>query len=41
MPSTAQFGIIENFDKEKDYGVSYEPGMYSCVGIDDDALNGW
>ena len=40
MPCYAEFGIINNFDKEKDYS-DYEPKMYNCVGIDDNALNSW
>ena len=30
-----EFGIIEDFDKTKDYSV-YEPERYHCVYIDDD-----
>jgi len=40
MPCVAEFGIIENFDREKDYS-EYEPQKYNCVSIDDDALNNW
>jgi hypothetical protein len=37
----AEFGIIDNFDTEKDYGASYEPEYYHCIAICDDALNDW
>ena len=52
MPCVAEFGIIENFDKEKDYSNLDEFGVfpevfpnalkaYNCVAINDDALNDW
>ena len=52
MPGVAEFGIIENFDEEKDYSNLDEFGVfpevfpnalkaYNCVAINDDALNGW
>ena len=37
----AEFGIIDNFDKNKDYRDTYEPKKYNCVSIDDDILNDW
>lgn len=40
MPCVAQFGIIDDFKKDKDYS-SYEPEKYNCVAIDDDILNDW
>ena len=40
MPCVAEFGIIKDFDREKDYS-EYEPQKYNCVSIDDDALNNW
>lgn len=41
MPCVAQFGIIDNFEKDKDYGMEYEPKKYNCVAINDDILNDW
>ena len=41
MPCNAQFGIIDDFDKDKDYGEEYKPQKYNCVSIDDDILNDW
>lgn len=41
MPCNAEFGIIDDFDKEKDYGEEYMPEKYKCVSIDDDILNNW
>lgn len=36
-----EFGIIDDFDKSKDYS-SYEPEQYHCVYIDDDRyINDW
>ena len=36
-----EFGIIEHFDKKKDY-TGYYPEQYHCVAIDDDLyLNDW
>lgn len=37
----AQFGIIESFDKNRNY-TEYAPEKYHCVAIDDDKyLNDW
>lgn len=36
----AEFGIIEDLDRHRDYGV-YEPARYHCVAIDDDYLDDW
>ena len=37
----AEFGIIKDFDKKKDY-TGYYPEKYNCVAIDDDLyLNDW
>ncbi|WP_258881223.1 hypothetical protein [Clostridium tagluense] len=36
----AEFGIIDEFEKDKDYS-SYEPKKYNCVAINDDILNDW
>lgn len=41
MSCVAQFGIINKFEKDKDYGSNYEPQKYNCVAIDDDILNDW
>ncbi|MBU5675559.1 hypothetical protein KQI88_03930 [Alkaliphilus sp. MSJ-5] len=41
MPCVAQFGIIDKFEKNKDYSSDYEPRKYNCVAIDDDILNDW
>jgi hypothetical protein len=37
----AEFGIIDNFDKDKYYPEKYEPDRYGCIAICDDALNDW
>jgi len=36
----AEFGIIENFSKDKDYS-HYEPEKYNCISIDDDFIEDW
>jgi hypothetical protein len=36
----AEFGIIDEFQKNKDYS-DYEPEKYHCVAIDDDFINDW
>lgn len=40
MPCIAQFGIINEFEKSRDYST-YEPEKYQCVGINDDYLDDW
>jgi hypothetical protein len=40
MPCVAEFGIIDELEKEKDYS-QYEPEKYHCVAIDDDFINDW
>ncbi|MBW9159724.1 hypothetical protein KTC93_02700 [Clostridium tagluense] len=40
MACVAEFGIIDEFEKDKDYS-SYEPKKYNCVAINDDILNDW
>ncbi len=40
MPCVAEFGIIDKFEKNKDYS-NYEPEKYNCVAIDDDFLDDW
>lgn len=40
MPCVAEFGIIDKFEKDKEY-LDYEPQKYNCVAIDDDILNDW
>ena len=37
----AEFGIIDKFDRCKDYGAEYKPDKYHCIAICDDALNDW
>ena len=32
---------IDKFEKDKDYGSSYEPQKYNYVAIDDDIINDW
>lgn len=41
MPCVAQFGIIDVFEKDKDYSLDYEPQKYNCVAIEDDIINDW
>lgn len=41
MPCVAEFGIIDNFDKNKDYSSEYEPQKYNCIAIDDDIIDDW
>ena len=40
MACVAQFGIIDEFEKNKDYS-EYEPEKYHCVAIQDDFLDDW
>ena len=40
MACVAEFGIINEFEKDKDYS-DYEPLKYNCVSIDDDILDDW
>ncbi len=40
MPCVAQFGIIDEFDTERDYS-EYEPQKYNFVAINDDYLSDW
>lgn len=40
MPCVAEFGIIDNFEKDKDYS-DYEPEKYQCIAINDDFINDW
>ncbi|WP_349948748.1 hypothetical protein ABFV83_10135 [Lacrimispora sp. BS-2] len=41
MPCNAEFGIIDTFDKNKDYGDEYTPQKYNCVAIDDEVVSDW
>lgn len=41
MSCIAEFGIIDQFEKDKDYSSCYEPEKYHCVAIDDNFLNDW
>jgi len=38
MPCTHEFGILDEFDKRKEY-KDYEPHKYNCISIDDDLIN--
>ena len=40
MACVAQFGIISEFEKDKDYS-DYKPKKYNCVAINDDILDDW
>jgi hypothetical protein len=37
----SEFGIIDELDCEKDYGLTYEPEKYGCNVICEEALNDW
>ncbi|MBU5312703.1 hypothetical protein KQI38_11715 [Tissierella carlieri] len=41
MACVAEFGIIDKFEKDKDYSLEYESKKYSCIAIDDDILDDW
>lgn len=38
LPCVHEFGIIENFDRRKDYGF-YSPKEYNCISVEDDLIN--
>jgi len=38
MACVNEFGIIEQFEKDKDYS-KYEPEKYHCIAVDDDIVN--
>ncbi len=40
MPCVAEFGIIDNFEENKDYSI-YEPEQYNCIAINDDYITDW
>lgn len=40
MACVSDFGIIDKFEKDKDYSF-YDPKKYDCISIDDDILNEW
>ncbi|WP_053957256.1 hypothetical protein [Inediibacterium massiliense] len=40
MACVAEFGIVDNFDQNKDYS-EYEPQKYNCIAIEDDIINNW
>lgn len=40
MPCVAQFGIIDSFERDKDYS-EYRPEIYHCIVVDDDLLDDW
>jgi hypothetical protein len=35
------FGIVDAFDREKDYAKTYEPEKYGCIAVCEEALNDW
>lgn len=36
------FGIVGDFNPDKDYRLKYEPKKYHCIPVDDDAyMSGW
>jgi hypothetical protein len=37
----SEFGIIDAFDREKDYAKTYEPEKYGCIAVCEEALNDW
>ena len=41
MPCVAEFGIIDELKKDKDYSSEYSPKKYNCIAIDDDIINDW
>ncbi|MFT8349136.1 hypothetical protein [Clostridium saccharoperbutylacetonicum] len=41
MACIAEFGIVDEFEKDKDYSVEYKPQKYNCIAIDDNILNDW
>lgn len=41
MPCVAEFGIIDKFEKDKDYSNNYEPQKYNCIAIDDTIIDDW
>lgn len=41
MACIAEFGIIDEFEIDKDYSSKYEPQKYNCVAINDDILDDW
>ncbi len=40
MACVAEFGIIDDFDRNRDYST-YEPQIYNCIAIQDDIINDW
>ncbi|MFC0216689.1 short-chain dehydrogenase [Paenibacillus chartarius] len=38
MPCVHEFGIMDDFDTEKEYN-KYEPQKYNCISVDDDIIN--
>ncbi|WP_027626520.1 hypothetical protein [Clostridium lundense] len=34
-----EFGIIDNLQKDKDYGDEYTPEKYHCISVHDDIIN--
>ncbi|MEH7526440.1 short-chain dehydrogenase, partial [Bacillus sp. JJ1503] len=38
MPCIHEFGILYDFDKQKNY-IEYEPHKYNSISVDDDIIN--
>ncbi|CAM4056842.1 short-chain dehydrogenase [Cohnella lubricantis] len=38
MPCVHEFGILDEFNKQKEY-IDYEPQKYNCISVDDDIIN--
>ena len=38
IPCVHEFGILDDFDKQKDY-IDYEPQEYNYISVDDDIIN--
>jgi hypothetical protein len=38
MACVHEFGIMDVFDKEKEY-IDYEPQKYQCISVEDDIIN--
>lgn len=38
MPCVHEFGILDDFDNQKNY-IDYEPHKYNCISVDDGIIN--